>query len=124
MSPLSPFQSRARLTALALSVLAFFDAIWSYVWTGNGIHGSEGALLVVISTLLLAGGLFVVWRDFAPYWLGALFHVLIFIGFIGTAVAAYFLEDWILMILSLAGLLCWLGSVLFTTRPEAMTARS
>ena len=37
-----------------LSLLALIDSLFNYFWTGNGIHGSEGALLVVVSTLLLA----------------------------------------------------------------------
>jgi hypothetical protein len=37
-----------------LGAIAFLDALFNYFWTGNGIHGTEGALLVVISTFLLA----------------------------------------------------------------------
>jgi hypothetical protein len=36
-----------RLVAL-FALLALIDSLFNYFWTGNGIHGSEGALLVIV----------------------------------------------------------------------------
>jgi len=82
------------------SLLGFIDAGFNYIWTGNGIHGSEGALLVAGSTLLLliAGTLLL--RDVLHGGLKALFEVLILLDLVGTAVAAYFLEAEILLALT------------------------
>jgi hypothetical protein len=89
------------------SLLGLADAIFNYISTDNGIHGTEGALLVVVSTallvvasLLLIGGI--------RGWLKGLFEVLIFLGILGTGAAAYFLEAQILLILMVIALLGWL----------------
>src|SRR3569833_2307778 len=84
-----------------LSVLALLDSIFNYFWTGNGIHGSEGALLVVVSTLLLVIGIGVVLNHWGPHWLRGVLSVLIVLGFIGTGAAAYLLDAWILLALDI-----------------------
>ena len=83
-----------------LSLLAFIDSIFNYVWTGNGIHGSEGALLVVISTFLLTIAAGIVAGDRIYGWVGVILEILIVLDFIGTAAAAYLLEAWILLALA------------------------
>jgi predicted ferric reductase len=80
---------------------------FNYVSSDNGIHGSVGALLVIISSalilivsLLMAFGL-LQWR-----WLRMVVDVLLILGIIGTGFAAYMLEaDWLaaLTVLCLTG---------------------
>ena len=50
------------------AVLALAIAIFEYFWTGNGIHGTPGALLVVISSAALL--LFAAWLAFGRRRLG------------------------------------------------------
>ena len=105
---------RARPTDLAmtavwgLSLLALIDSLFNYFWTGNGIHGSEGALLVIVSTLLLtlAGG--IVLNRWGPGWLHVILEVLIVLDFLGTGLAAYLLEAWILLALIVLAFIAWL----------------
>lgn len=90
------------------TALALLDSIFNYFWTGNGIHGSPGALLVVISTALqLIATLLIYFRIVRGGWSG-LFEVLIFLDLIGTGVAANLLEARILLVLTVIGFIGWL----------------
>lgn len=106
---------RLERPAAALAVIAFIaflDAAFEYLWPGNGIHGTEGALLVVISTLLMAAAAALIAARAARGWLRVLLDVLIFIDIWGTGVAAYFLENWILVVLSVVALAAFLVHVI------------
>jgi quinoprotein glucose dehydrogenase len=83
---------------VGLAVVALVIALTNYFWQGNGIHGTPGALLVVISTALLVVGTCVVARYPAMHhgWRIALL-ALILVDAVGTCVAAYFLEAWLLL---------------------------
>ena len=105
---------------LLLSVLGFLDAIFNYFWTGNGIHGSEGALLVVASTLLMAVAAALIGFGLVRGWLRALLTVLLVLDFLGTGAAAYFLEAWILLGLDVIAAIVWLAT--FTTSRTLSTA--
>jgi hypothetical protein len=107
----------------ALAVLAFLDSLFNYFWQGNGIHGTEGALLVVISTLLLAIGGWLVAARWAWGWVRLVLEILIFLDLIGTGVAAYFLNTWILVALDVIALLVFLFH-LFRRRPTPVAATS
>ena len=91
-----------------VSLLAFLDSVFNYVWSGNGIHGSEGALLVIASTLLLVLAIGVVLYRWGPGWLWSVLEILIVLGFLGTSLAAYFLEAWILLGLIVLSFVAWL----------------
>jgi len=95
-----------------LSLLALIDALFNYFWTGNGIHGSEGALLVVVSTLLLALAAGVILNRWGPRSLRAILEILIVLDFLGTGLAAYFLEAWLLLALIVIAVVAWLVHVL------------
>jgi hypothetical protein len=97
--------SMAALCILAL--LAFLDSLFNYVWTGNGIHGSQGALLVVISTLLMTAAAAVLLRRWAGGWVATILHVLLALDFIGTGLAAYLLQAWILLALDILAAIAW-----------------
>lgn len=92
------------------SVLGFLDAVFNYFWTGNGIHGTEGALLVVVSTLLMAVAAVLISRRVVHGWLRTLFAVLLALDFVGTGLAAYLLEAWILLGLDVLAAIAWLAT--------------
>lgn len=91
-------------------VLAFLDALFEYFWTGNGIHGTEGALLVVISTLLMAVAAALIGMRVVHGWLSTVLSILLVLDFIGTGLAAYLLEAWILLGLDILAAIAWLAS--------------
>jgi len=99
----------ALTAAWVLSVLALIDSLFNYFSTGNGIHGTEGALLVIVSTLLMAVAIGFVLNRWCPHWLHVLLEVLIVLEFIGTGAAAYLLEAWILLALVVLAFIAWLA---------------
>ena len=94
-----------------ISVLAFADALFNYFWTGNGIHGTEGALLVVVSTLLMVVAAWLTGAHIVHGWLRTLLLALLVLDFIGTGLAAYLLEAWILLALDIAATVAWLATL-------------
>lgn len=85
----------AGLVALGAAVGAGL-ALYNYLAPMTGVTGTPGALLVVVSSLLLLAAGVVIWlvsRGFG-YWL---LEVLGFAGVVGTFVAAWFLHEWWLM---------------------------
>jgi hypothetical protein len=94
-----------------ISVLAFADALFNYFWTGNGIHGTEGALLVVVSTLLMAVAAWLTGAHIVHGWLRTLLLALLVLDFIGTGLAAYLLEAWILLALDIAAIVAWFATL-------------
>jgi len=88
-------------SGLALSIFNFF-------WPHNGIHGSGGALLVIVaSTLLLGASLLMALDRPAPRFLRILIDGLLFLGIIGTGFAAYMLEAYLLVGLMVLALIGW-----------------
>jgi len=107
----------AAAVSLALSV-------FNYFWTGNGIHGSAGALLVVISSLLMflasaallfAGGM--------SRGLRGTLVVLILFDIAGTALAAYMLEAYWLIAVMAAALAGSIVRLVADRAPESITQR-
>lgn len=102
------------------TALGLIDAIFNYFWTGNGIHGQPGALLVVVSTALqLIATLLIYFGVLRGRW-RTLFEVLICLDLIGTAIAAIFLEAWILLVLTIIAAIGWLIHVI--RRPASNTS--
>lgn len=108
----------------ALSTLGLVDALFNYVWSGNGIHGTEGALLVVISTLLMAIAGYLLAARWARGGYRLTLEILIFLDLLGTGAAAYFLEAWILLGLMVLGLICFFWMVFGGSRPRTSPAPS
>jgi hypothetical protein len=113
MTSPSPGPRRSRtdypMTAVfLLALVALIDCLFDYFWSGNGIHGTEGVLLVIVSTLLLAMAAGALVNRWGPGWLHAILEMLIGLDFLGTGAAAYFLEDWVLLALMVLGFLAWL----------------
>jgi hypothetical protein len=99
-----------------LALLAFLDSIFNYFWTGNGIHGTEGALLVVASTFLMGVAAVLIGNRWVGGWLRTLFEILLVLDFVGTAAAAYLLEAWILLILVVLAFVAWIAHVVRPAR--------
>jgi hypothetical protein len=92
----------AAAAALAISVFDFF-------WTGNGIHGTPGAGLVVISSALMvaaAAALILAARMSRPQ--RGLLVVLVALDIVGTAFAAYLLEADLLLAAMAAAAVGWI----------------
>ncbi len=113
-----PSRSRSALppnsidvAVVGFALLSFIDAVFEYFWSGNGIHGTEGALLVTVSTLLLTIATGALTRRWGPGWLRLILEILVFLDFIGTLVAAYFLEAWLLLVLVALSALFWLAHI-------------
>lgn len=103
------------LMALA-SVLALALSIYNYLDRGTGIDHTGGALLVIISSaLILLASILLATVPTVPGWLRSTFTVLLFLGVLGTAAAAYFLETQILIGLMAIALIGWLWQA-FTSR--------
>ncbi len=107
--------------ALLLSALALVDAIFNYFWTGNGIHGTEGAALVIASTLLMLIAAALIGRHIARGWVSTVLVILLALDFVGTGLAAYLLQAWILLGLDILAAIAWLAT--FAT-PRTLTTAS
>ena len=98
------------------TALGLIDAIFNYFWTGNGIHGTEGALLVVASTFLMGVAAVLIGNRWVGGWLRTLFEILLVLDFAGTAAAAYLLEAWILLILVVLAFVAWIAHLVRPAR--------
>lgn len=77
---------------------------FNYFWTANGIHGSWGAALVMISSLLmlLSAAALILIDGMRPALRGTLV-VLILLDILGTGLAGYMLEaDWLVAAMAVA----------------------
>lgn len=75
------------------AAIAVAVSMFDYLWTGNGIHGTPGALLVALSTgAMLVAAAAIALIPGLPRWLRGLLLVLIALDVVGTAFAAYMLE--------------------------------
>jgi hypothetical protein len=102
----------AAAIGLVLSLIAYF--------TPHGpIAQSAGALLVIISTALMAGAALLIGFVTMPRWLVILFEVLIILDIAGTGVCAYFLEAYVLLALMVIALSGWILQPFTDTRHPA-----
>jgi hypothetical protein len=105
---------------LALAALVGLGiAVFNDLDTANGIHGSYGALLVIVSTalMLLAALALAIWPRL-PRGLRGLLLVLILLDIAGTGFAAYMLEAWWLVGAMSAALLFWLVHLIADPAPR------
>jgi hypothetical protein len=106
---LPPACGRADQFLLAASVAALAVALFNFFWSGNGIHSTGGALLVVISSALMAGAAGCLLFVSLPRWLYVTLAVLVALDIVGTAFAAYMLEADILLAVTGLILLGWIA---------------
>jgi len=89
---------------IVAAIVSLGLSIFNYFWTGNGIHDSAGALLVVVSSLLmfLASAALLFAGGMSRSLRGTLV-VLILLDIAGTALAAYMLEAyWLIAVMAAA----------------------
>jgi quinoprotein glucose dehydrogenase len=93
------------LAALVGLVIALFD----YFWTGNGIHGTGGVIVVIVSTLVLLvlAAALAHWPTMSRGTRGVLLFLLL-VDIAGTALAAYMLRAWWLLAAMAVALVGWL----------------
>jgi len=99
----------AVLGLAALAVVGLAAAVYSYFTPATGIDGTPGALLVIVSTSLLAGAaLLIGFVGALPHWARITLLVLCLLDVIGTGVAAYFLQAWVLLSAMVLAFVAWL----------------
>ena len=97
----------AWLVAVA-SLLGLLLALYGYLTPHDGISFTPGALLVVVSTaLILAASVLLGFRGL-PRWVIVVLDVLLLLGLLGTALAAWFLQTYILVALMFVGVIGWI----------------
>jgi hypothetical protein len=105
------------------SLIGLGAALFDYFWTGNGIHGTPGALLVVITiALMFLGAAALTFWPAVPRWLRGILLFLILLDICGTGFAAYMLEAWWVVgaiALALLGCIVYLAA---DTAPHPMPA--
>jgi hypothetical protein len=109
----------AWLMALAAAIGLIVSLI-AYFHLGSGIDHTAGALLVIISTVLLTGaGVVLALTAGASGGWRTVLNVLCILDVVGTGVAAWFLHAWLLLALMAAALIGWLVSIV--SRPAGST---
>jgi quinoprotein glucose dehydrogenase len=126
---MASFQKNGAYAYLIVAVAAavgFIAAIVDYFTTGSGIDGTGGALLVVGSSALIVMAALLMatrWLDRVG-WLRTTLLVLLLLGILGTALAAYMLESpWLVaaMVVSLIG---WIAAIVSNERGHHHTGAS
>jgi hypothetical protein len=97
---------------VAAAALGLAISIFDFFYTGNGIHGTLGAGIVIGSTALMVIAGVVIALGWARGWVRGLLVALIFLDILGTGFAAYMLEAYILLGIMGLALLAWLFLVL------------
>jgi hypothetical protein len=106
----------ACLAGLAVSV-------FNYLTPGNGITGSGGALLVIVSSALISlAALVLTVARIGKRWLRATIDVLLLLGIAGTGFAAYMLEADILLASMALAVVGWLAHLVAAPRRVARAA--
>jgi hypothetical protein len=97
---------------VAGSVIGLLLSMLNYFYSGNGIHGTAGALLVIVtSALVLIASLLTAFGVLKPHWLRIVADVLLVLGIVGTGFAGYMLEaNWLVALMAVA-LIGWLVQV-------------
>ena len=103
---------------VAASALGLLVALYDYLLAW-GIRGSIGSGIVVFSTAVMTiAALVIVYADPAR-WVRIVLGIGLVLDFLGTALAAYFLESYLLTALALIAGLGWLIFVLSPAREPA-----
>ena len=110
---------------LAGALIGLAEAIFDFFWTGNGIHGTAGALLVVVTIALmfLASGALALWPAM-PRWLRGILLFLILLDIFGSGFASYMLEAWWLVGAMGLALIGWVVHVAADPTPRRVEAHA
>ena len=88
------------------SILGAALSLYNYLTPGTGIDHTPGAMLVIISSVLILLASFTLLLDLQR-WFRGLLLILLLIGILGTGLAAYFLEASVLVALMVLALFGW-----------------
>jgi quinoprotein glucose dehydrogenase len=112
----------ARILCLG-ALVALGVSVFDYFWTGNGIHGTGGVLLIIFTNavMLILGGALAHWRASSPRTHGVLLVVLLIV-ILGTGFATYMLEAWWALGAVALALIGWLIDVGSNTAPQSVSA--
>lgn len=91
-----------------LELIGVAAACYGYFAAGSGTSFTEGAFLVIVSSLLILGATLITgfMRDLA-HGLRVTLNILLFLGFAGTIFAAWLLMNWVLLWAMIAALVVW-----------------
>jgi quinoprotein glucose dehydrogenase len=122
LTQLSRRASGAWLLCLG-ALIALLISIFDFFWTGNGIHGTGGVLLVVVSSavMLILGLALERWRAASSWAHGILLAVLL-VDILGTGFAAYMLEAWWVLAFMVVALAGWLVDLTMGVAPTMKAA--
>ena len=98
-------------------------AVFEYFSTDNGIHGTAGVVLVIITAALmfLAAGALAIWPAM-PRWLRGVLLFLILLDIFGTGFASYMLEAWWLVGAMALALVGWVVHLAADPAPRPVPA--
>ena len=107
------------------ALIGLAEAIFDFFWTGNGIHGTAGVVLVIVSTALmvLAAGALTLWPAM-PRWLRGVLLFLILLDVFGTGVASYMLEAWWLVGAMALALIGWIVHLAADPAPRVLPVQA
>ena len=94
-------------------------ALYGYLTPNDGISFTPGALLVVVSSALILAASVLLGLNVVPGWAVIVLNVLLLLGLLGTAFAAWFLQTYLLVALMIVGLIGW---VVHLVRPRRFAA--
>jgi quinoprotein glucose dehydrogenase len=115
---------RAILLLLTFSAFGLALSIFNFFWTGNGIHGSIGALIVIGSTALMALSTAAIAFGVVRGWVRIVLAALVFLDILGTGFAAYMLEADVLFGFMVVALVAWLVSAFADVKLPGRAATS
>ena len=90
------------------SIAGLAVSVYNYNAADSGIAGTPGAILVIVSTLLLLIAAFVLGRDMSGTALRVVLATLALLAILGTGFAGYLLESNTLVVAMAVCLLGWL----------------
>jgi hypothetical protein len=91
------------------SLVGLIVSIYNYNATDSGVAGTPGAMLVIVSTVLLLLAGFILGRDMGGGGLRIVLGALCFLGILGTGFAGWLLESNTLAIVMALCLFGWLA---------------
>jgi hypothetical protein len=95
-----------------ISLIGLALALRGYFTPNDGISFTPGALLVVISTALILAASVLLGLTGLPVWVNVVLDVLLLLGLLGTALAAWFLQTYLLVALMFVGVIAWIVHVI------------
>lgn len=107
------------------AVIGLAEAVFDYFWTGNGIHGTAGVLLVIVTMALmaLAAAALAIWPAM-PRWLRGILLFLILVDIFGSGFASYMLEAWWLVGAMALALVGWIIHLAADPAPRRVPAHT